>query len=93
VLGSTGQDKARAQATQHFTDLESSDTGAQKLPGLPVPLGTRSLLPVDPAHGGLQQVVVVAAGGLGVVLHALERCASRRVAQIAGEREGRNILE
>jgi hypothetical protein len=41
VLGSTRQDEA--QATQHFTDLESSDTGAQKLPGSPVPLETRSL--------------------------------------------------
>ena len=40
MLGSTRQDEA--QATQHFTDLESSDTGAQQLPGLPVPLETRS---------------------------------------------------
>ena len=28
----------------------------------------RGLLPIDPAHGGLQQVVVVAGGGFGVVL-------------------------
>src|SRR6266545_1840404 len=72
--------------------------------GCRVPLGTAwgvggrpgwRLFPVDPGHGGLQQVVVVAAGGLGVELVDLflgypgvaERCSGA-----AQDREGVAVL-